>query len=70
MNGKGSDRRPKTISKEEYDRNWERIFGEKVPYNCPHEHLKTEVVGGVFWKQCTKCGQLVDDYETGEADEP
>lgn len=29
MNGKGSKRRPKSVSQEIFDKNWEKIFGKK-----------------------------------------
>lgn len=29
MNGKGSKRRPKSVSQKTFDENWERIFGKK-----------------------------------------
>ena len=31
IGGKGSDRRPKKVSDEQFQDNWERIFGNKNP---------------------------------------
>lgn len=33
MNGKGSSRRPKLVSQEVFEKNWERIFGSKKKNN-------------------------------------
>jgi hypothetical protein len=30
-NGKGSKRRPCQVSREEFEKNWDRIFGKKFP---------------------------------------
>jgi hypothetical protein len=30
MAGKGSNRRPIQVPKEQYEKNWERIFGDKL----------------------------------------
>lgn len=29
QNGKGSDPRPLSVSREEFDKNWDKIFGKK-----------------------------------------
>jgi hypothetical protein len=35
MNGKGSSRRPKLVSQEVFEKNWERIFEKKKKKNKP-----------------------------------
>lgn len=41
MNGKGSGRRPSTISKREVDENWERTFGR-----CDGNYTVTPPING------------------------
>tara|TARA_Y100000287_G_scaffold182224_1_gene179458 strand:- start:470 stop:679 length:210 start_codon:yes stop_codon:yes gene_type:complete len=38
IGGKGSDRRPKKVSDEQFQDNWERIFGKKKPKIKSRKH--------------------------------
>tara|TARA_B100000035_G_C20913526_1_gene515090 strand:- start:389 stop:598 length:210 start_codon:yes stop_codon:yes gene_type:complete len=38
IGGKGSDRRPKKVSDEQFQDNWERIFGKKEPKIKSRKH--------------------------------
>jgi len=51
QNGKGSKPRPFSVSKDEYDKNWERIFGRE--YNqetdqCLHSEELEEYLGNIL----------------------
>ena len=38
IGGKGSDRRPKKVSDEQFQDNWEKIFGKKKPKIKSRKH--------------------------------
>lgn len=38
IGGKGSDRRPKKVSDEQFQDNWEKIFGKKEPKIKSRKH--------------------------------
>jgi len=40
MNGKGSKRRPRIVSQETFNKNWERIFGKKKKLISKKNHIK------------------------------
>ena len=47
MNGKGDKRRPSSVSKDQFDENWERIFGGK---------LSSEPLPDIDWTQAYDYG--------------
>lgn len=48
QNGKGDDSRPLSVSKKQYDENYERIFGKKEEV-APEEYKKL-LASGMFWE--------------------
>jgi hypothetical protein len=42
MTGKGSKPRPLSVPYEEYENNWDKIFGEKIPDYMNDPNLKND----------------------------
>lgn len=71
MSGKGSKPRPYSVSKAQFDENWDKVFGKKqmlheVNYDNMWKHSCT-VEMGVMWigkdETCNYCGAWEEDGE-------
>lgn len=66
MNGKGSGRRPKQISSDEWDRRWSNIYGWRKE-RCPRcqqwavvtNEAKIDGEHLMYYKICESCGASV-----------
>lgn len=63
MNGKGDKRRPMKIPYEEYEKKWNKIFGDKENNKkCPYSHIPNEET--LRSMEMTEKGEGLTEYNT------